>query len=153
MNEEELEKAGSYALRFLSFRPRSEFETRSRLRWKFTNEVVDRTVQNLKDQGLLDDIAFASAWTHSRITYRPRSASMVSRELFQKGVSREVARDAIRDLDDDESAFKAAQKFRGHRSREEYGVYRQRMWGYLQRRGFNAEVISRVSKRLWEEKL
>ena len=87
MNEEELQKADSYALRFLSYRPRSEFEMRSRLRRKFTSEIVHRTVQNLKDRGFLDDIAFASAWTYSRMTYRPRCAYMVSRELFQKGVT------------------------------------------------------------------
>ena len=152
MNEEEQQRAVSYALRFLSYRPRSEFEVRSRLRRKFVTEVVDLTVENLKAQGLLDDIAFAAAWTRSRISYRPRSASMVSRELFQKGVSGDVARDAVKDIDDDESAYVAGQKILVRVIQEEYGKYRLKMWGYLQRRGFNAAVISRVIKRLWEEK-
>ena len=152
MNEKELQRAVSYALRFLSYRPRSEFEVRSRLRRKFVTEVVDLTVESLKAQGLLDDIAFAAAWTRSRISYRPRSASMVSRELFQKGVSGDVARDAVKDIDDDESAYVAGQKILDRVIQEEYGKYRLKMCGYLQTRGFNAAVNSRVIKRLWEEK-
>ena len=152
MIEEELQKAGSYALRFLSYRPRSEFEMRSRLRRKFTNEVVNIIVENLKDRGLLDDIAFASVWTHNRMSHHPRSASMVAKELFQKGVSRDVAGEAVRDLDDEESAYKAGQKSYDRKAQEEHGAYRRRIWGYLQRRGFNASVISRVPNRLWEER-
>src|SRR3990172_8917023 len=62
-----LERARDFSLRLLSYRPRSEKEVRERLgRHGFPPETVEETIARLKDQGLLDEGAFARFWKEGR---------------------------------------------------------------------------------------
>ncbi|MBF8266615.1 MAG: RecX family transcriptional regulator [Dehalococcoidia bacterium] len=153
MDEEKtLEKATSLALRYISYRPRSEAEVRSRLRPKHPGQIVEAVVQRLKEQGLLDDRAFAHAWSQSRANSRPRSAALVRRELLQKGVAHETAQAAASTLDDEESAYSAGQRAARTLAGADYTTFRRRVWGYLHRRGFSQAVVRRTVRRLWEER-
>ena len=98
------------ALRFLSHRSRSEAEVRRRLGREFPESVVETTLAHLKDRGLLDDAAFAQSWRESRERNRPRSRMVLQRELYQRGVSRTVANEALEDLDEEANAMSAGTK-------------------------------------------
>ena len=152
MSEPELsQRAYSAALRFLSYRPRSEAELRSRLRRRFSPAVVDQVVKILKEHDIVDDIRFARAWTESRDSFKPRSALAVKRELRAKGVSSGIAEDAVKGIDDDDNAYRAglsqARKLEG----AGLDTFRRRLWGYLKRRGFGDSVSRRTIMRLWDE--
>ena len=113
MDEDKLlEKATSLALRFLSYRPRSESEVRRRLEAKYPVLVAESVVQRLREQGLLDDTSFAQEWTRSRVSHRPRSAKAIRRELLGKGVDRDTAQAAVETLDDEDSAYHAGMRGR-----------------------------------------
>ena len=57
------QRALDSALRFLSYRPRSEQEVRRRLgRQAWPAEVIEAVVARLRAVGLLDDAAFARLW-------------------------------------------------------------------------------------------
>ena len=84
------------ALHLLSYRPRAEQELRIRLRAKsFPPALVEWCVQLLREQGLLDDHAFASSYVRSRICLRPRGRFRLRQELRQKGVATDIADQAI----------------------------------------------------------
>ena len=142
----------SAALRYLSHRPRSEAEVRVRLREKHPEPVVGKVVGLLKEQGLLDDEAFASAWRSSRANSRPRSAALIRRELLSRGVSQQVAEKAVEDLDEDEAAYNAAGRTADRLADAGYQVFRRKLWGYLNRRGFSQSITRRTVDRLWEER-
>ncbi|MBC7315870.1 MAG: RecX family transcriptional regulator, partial [Chloroflexi bacterium] len=77
----------------------------------------------------------------------------LSAELREKGVNQEVIEAALEplDLDEEESAQRAAEKaLRRYASLDEE-TFRRRLSGYLQRRGFTAEVCRRIVERLWRE--
>ena len=153
MDEDKLlEKATSLALRFLSYRPRSESEVRRRLEAKYPVLVVESVVQKLKEQGLLDDTSFAQEWTRSRVSHRPRSAKAIRRELLGKGVDRDTAQAAVETLDDEESAYRAGLRAAASLADADYNTFRRRLWGYLYRRGFSQAVIRRTANQLWEER-
>ena len=95
------------ALRFLSYRPRSEAEVRRRLSRRFSHSSVDNAIATLREQGLLDDAAFAQFWHQSRERNRPKGISAMRWELLRMGVSRDVADDALEGTDEDESAYRA----------------------------------------------
>ena len=145
------ERAVSSALRFLSSRPRSEREVRRRLERSYTESTVESAVQRLRELGLLDDEAFARAWSQSRAAHRPRSAAMIRRELQAKGVEREVAQESVEPLDDRESAYRAGLRCLPSLTGADYYTFRRRMWGRLQRRGFAQALIRETVTRLWEE--
>jgi regulatory protein len=150
--KESLQKATSSALHYLSYRPRSEAEMRGHLRRKHSQQTVETVVERLKEQGLLDDMAFAQAWSQARASSRPRSAFLVRRELLGKGVARETAQAATETLDDEEIAYAAGQRPARPLAGADYTTFRRRVWGYLQRRGFSQAVMRRTVGRLWEER-
>jgi regulatory protein len=146
------ERARDLSLRFLARRPRSEKEMREGLgRRGFPAEAVEETVARLKDQGLLDEGAFARFWREGRETSSPRSRRLIELELRRKGIDPEMAREAVRDLDEEESALRAAVKKAKSLKGLDEETYRKRMLSYLQRRGFSWELARRTLPRLEED--
>ena len=145
------QRAHAAALRFLSYRPRSEAEVRNRLRRRFPEPLVDEVVELLKEESLVDDARFAGLWAESRESHKPRSAWAVKRELIAKGVDSSLAQEAVQDIDDTESAYRAATKQAHKHVEADFLTFRRRLWAYLQRRGFSASVSRQTTQRLWEE--
>jgi regulatory protein len=142
----------SAALRFLSYRPRAEAELRGRLRQRgFDAASVDIVILKLKEQGLVDDAAFARFWQENRSSFRPRSRALTSLELRRKGVAGDVVAAALSGVGDEDSAYRAAQSKARLLARLGYEVFRRRLRDYLRRRGFNFGVTARTVERLWQE--
>jgi regulatory protein len=146
------EQAYQHALRLISRRPRSESELRENFRRKRLSEgTQDAVFIRLREQGLLDDIAFARTWVENRLTFRPRSAWALKYELRKKGVSDEAIQAALEGYDDDEAAYRAAESA-AHKMRDlSWDDFRRRLSGYLSRRGFQYPTISPVVRRIWKE--
>jgi regulatory protein len=141
------------AYRYLSYRPRSEAELRERLgRRGFPREHIDAVINKLREQGLLDDLAFAQFWVENRAAFCPRSRGLTRSELRKKGVAEEAIRQAVGEMDETEAAYRAALGRARRLSRLEYPEFRQRLGEFLRRRGFTYETINRAVKRAWEER-
>lgn len=77
--------------RFLELRSRSVDEVRRHLLGAaFPEPLVARTLERLLELGILDDLAFATAWVESRDRARPRGQTALRRELGLKGIEREM---------------------------------------------------------------
>ena len=141
------------AFRYLDYRPRSEAELRGRLKRRgFDDEHVEAALARLREQGLVDDLAFAEFWKGNRESFRPRSRRLTALELRQKGVANDVINRVVADIDDEDSAYRAAQN-RAHRLPDaDYREFRHRLGEYLKRRGFGYRVIIRTVERLWQER-
>jgi len=140
------------AYRFLSYRPRSESELRERLyRRDFDGDSVEVVIARLKEQGLVDDVAFAQFWKDSRETFSPRSQWLTRLELRQKGVPANIIDQVVGDVDDDDSAYRAAFGKASRLPLSDYQSFRRRLGDYLKRRGFDYGVINRTVKRVWQE--
>jgi regulatory protein len=139
---------------YLAHRPRSEAEVRQRLRRAgFEEGTVDETVQTLVGQGLLDDRRFAALWVESRTAFKPRSQRMLALELRRKGLGREQIEEALAEAGTDETALAieaGRQRLRAFGSGDEE-TFRQRMGGYLSRRGFSYEQVRAATEALWQE--
>ena len=152
-----LEKAGldsalSVALRYLAARPRSERELRTRLRQRKIGEaVIDRTVEQLKSRGLLDDFTFAQYWVDQRVTFRPRSRRMLEMELRQKGVDGSAIDDATLDMDDEAEAYRAAQRRARSLPTDDFDSFFKKLVDHLARRGFGYATASKTARGLWSE--
>jgi len=138
-------------LNFLAHRSRSEAEIRRRLAATYTGDVVDRVVAWLRNQRYLDDAAFAAEWRRQRELRRPRSEGLIRQELSRLGVSQEVVEAALEGFDGAENAYLAAQKPAARLKTAGYDRFKQRLWAYLERRGFGADVIAKTVQRLWDE--
>ena len=140
------------ALRFLGARPRSEREIRDRLaRHEFDATVVDRVIERLRRIRLVDDAAFATYWVEQRATHRPRGSRLLKQELRQKGVSQDVLAEALPSEDDDDGAYRAAQRKATSLRALDERTFKQRLGAFLQRRGYGYETVRPVVTRLWLE--
>ncbi len=85
------------ALHYLSYRARSEFELRKRLREKeHPAALIEWCVHDLKERGLLDDRTFAEAYARTRLKLKPRGRARLIQELRGKGVERDTADQAVK---------------------------------------------------------
>ena len=139
------------ASRYLSYRPRSEAELRERLsRRGYDDETVGKAIARLKEQGLVNDTAFAQFWKENRDTFSPRSQRLTKLELRRKGVAGEIIDQVVAGVDED-NAYKAALARARRLPATDYTDFRRRLGGYLQRRGFNYGVVEHTVAQLWRE--
>ena len=141
------------ALLYLSYRPRSEPELRERLHKRgFDDDSTAKVITRLREQGLVDDAAFARFWTENRDYFRPRSQRLTRLELKRKGVDEEIIDRVVGEIDDEDSARRAAMKKVRSLAGADYQSFRRRLGDYLKRRGFGYGVITRTVEQLWQER-
>ncbi len=144
-------KAKNAALRLLAYRSRSEGEVRHRLQGRFTVEVIDRTLSDLRRQGLLDDAAFAREWREQREKFRPRGSGVIRQELQRLGVDREIISDALSGFDAAANAYQAGSKYAAKLPVDDSEAFRRKLSGFLHRKGFEGDVLGQTVERLRRE--
>jgi regulatory protein len=134
------------ALTFLGYRARSEKEVRDRLRrYGYGEETVGSVVVRLEELGYLDDEDFARLVAREKARrYGPRR---VSAQLRKSGVDADLAREVVeeqfagtREVEEARSA--AARRYNRVGSNAEA----RRVYGFLVRRGYSAEVCAAVAR-------
>ena len=141
------------AYRYLGYRPRSEVEVRGRLKRRgFDGDYIETVIARLKEQGLVDDVAFAQFWKENRESFSPRSQRLTKLELRRMGVVSDIIDQVVDDIDDGDSAYRAALRKARHWPLSDYQSFRHRLGDYLRRRGFNYEVINHTVERIWRER-
>jgi regulatory protein len=154
---EQADRAHQVALRYLEARPRSAAEIRERLRQKqFPPEVIDPAIARLAELGLADDAAFARFWVENRQTCRPRGLGALRQELRRKGLDRQTIDDVLREQvphgdEADRAATLARGVLRRYTDAPDRATFMRRLGGYLQRRGFELEIIRPIVEQLWQE--
>jgi regulatory protein len=143
------DKAYRYALRFLTFRPRSASEVEKRLFIKgFSAVTIASVIDRLTGEGCLDDAEFARAWVRDRLALKPKGKRALVAELKAKGVAAETAESTVEEtLTEDEEEL-ARRAFRGFKRRLEKGSpgdAKKRTYTFLMRRGFPSDIAVRLS--------
>ncbi|HEY1351223.1 MAG TPA: RecX family transcriptional regulator [Ktedonobacteraceae bacterium] len=153
--EEAHRQAVERAVNYLSFRPRSQAEVRRYLRRKATPpQIIEAVLERLQRQDYVDDRAFASFWRENREQFSPRGSQALRNELRMKGVDREIIDETVSDEHDEELALRAGRRKALtllQAPEMDYTTFRNRLGGFLVRRGFTYDVVTRVVRTLWQE--
>jgi len=141
------------AVKFISYRSRTESEIRRKLSVKgFSDEEIDKALDRLRSNGLVADEQYARSWVESRSASRPRSRRLMAMELRQKGVSDSDIEKALEETeDDDKLAYQAATRYAHRLANLEWDKFRERLSAFLLRRGFAYGTISPFVRRVWSE--
>jgi regulatory protein len=134
------------ALRLLAGRELSVAEVRARLTDRdHTREDVEAAIAQLIESGSLDDRRVARAFARTSLDVKGRGRVRVLRELSVKGISREVAAEAVAevfaDLDERTLVERAIQKKLRGRARIATRADRARLYQHLMRQGFSPGAI------------
>lgn len=136
-------EAKETALRFLSFRRRTEKEIKDKLRQKgFDAKIISLTVEKLKSCDLINDLEFAAAWVKERLALKPRGKRLLRQELWKKGIPKDIIDKATEELcqDEEKAALELLKKAERRYKNLEPAIARRRMYGLLTRRGFSYET-------------
>ena len=139
------------AAHYLSYRPRSESELRERLHRRGFDDSIKAVIAKLKEQGLVDDVAFAQFWKDNRESFSPRSRWLTKLELRRKGVADDIIDQVVDTVDDNNNAYRAALSKARSLPLSDYQGFRRRLGEYLKRRGFGYGVIKHTVEQLWQE--
>lgn len=151
-HEDGIVRAYHHALRLLGYRPRSQMEIKRHLHQKgYPPEAVDAVLQRLSDKRYVDDDAFARYWLEQRQRNRPRGARAIGYELRQKGVDHDIIHQVLIDVDEEASAWAAIERKLDRWQGLDEKTFRQKVMGFLNRRGFAYGVVRGVCQKAWEE--
>lgn len=141
------------AWRLLSYRARTREELRTRLLRKgFRPELVQGALEDLSEQGYLDDSEFAQSLVEARLTgANPRGKQALRAELRRRGVDAEAGEAALAELDEAAAARRAAEKRIRSRPFPDYPSLLRHLAPFLQRRGFSYDTIRATVDALWQE--
>jgi regulatory protein len=117
----------------------------------FSESIIQQVLDKLCRNGLVNDLSFARTWVENRSEFRPRGRRALRMELYQKGIANQVIDTVLRDLDEDELAYRAACKQTRKYRRLDWPDYRRKMTAFLARRGFNYGTAAPVVEKVWSE--
>lgn len=136
----------------LDRRLHSEKELRDKLRRDYPPKIIDKAIEELRKLRLIDDKKFAIAFCEHRKNVQKKGPYLISRELFAKGVSREIIDEAIGEIFEDsdselESAKDALSKY-AHNINDE--KVKKRAFATLVRKGFSINVVKAAMREITE---
>lgn len=156
LDEDTIQKAYNLALRYLSFRMRTKKEMEDYLLKKEINiSVIQKVIQKLLDDNLLNDEQFANFYVTSRINTTTKGPNLVKNELIEKGISIQIADNAVQAYSLEiqyEKAMKIANKRINRASSHSFKKQLQQLQAHLIRNGFSQSVIDTILEEISEEK-
>jgi regulatory protein len=134
------------ALNLLGYRARSEAEVRDRLRrYGYVDETIEVVVLRLQELGYLNDSEFARQKAREKARrYGPRRVSV---ELRKSGVGEALAHEVVEEEFAGRSELGEARSAAERRYNERGSdAEARRVYGFLVRRGYSAEVCAQVAR-------
>lgn len=144
--KEEIEKVYRKAIKFLSYRNRSEKELKNHLLKKtIPEDLIIPVIELLKEQNFLDDRKFAEWWIEQRQEFKGKSKIIIKSELFQKGIDKLLIEEL---LDDNQGDLKTAtliyKKNKYKFDRVEGEEKKNKIANFLRLRGYNWDIIEKI---------
>ncbi|MBI2334805.1 regulatory protein RecX [Candidatus Daviesbacteria bacterium] len=132
--------------RLLSFRDRSEKEIRDYLKNKTSKP--EQIINQLKEQGYIDDEKFAREWVESRRRSKHKGIRAIKAELWQKGIDKEIIEEVTGveclESSEEQIAEKALEKKAKAWQKLESMEFRKKATDFLMRKGFEYSVAKAV---------
>jgi regulatory protein len=147
---EAADAAKQVLLRRLSHAPRTRKELAKDLKDKdISDEVANVALDRFEEVGLINDQALASSYVSSQHERKGLGKNALRQQLRAKGVSDDVALEAISQISDDQefqAAFALACKKIRSLQRDDAKTQLRKIVGVLARKGYSSNLAFRVAK-------
>ena len=150
------QQAQNTVWRLLKIRGRSEQEISERLKRKnFADNVITQTLRYFKESGFINDQRFARDWINARLN-RPFGLSRIRYELKQKGLAAELIKEELGRAAQEHDELDVLRRLVQHRKNYYAGIEpakaKQRLLGYLSRKGFSTgNIIKVINEANWKK--
>lgn len=137
-----------YAYRLLSYRGRSEKELREKLKKKGAcDDTVNTIISRLRSNGFIDDISLAGSLKRYAEEQKHLSISGTRRFLADRGISKDIIENEVKDMDEAESAKKLVEKKLRRMDNYSPDVIIRKLYGILSRKGYPYETIRKTLRK------
>lgn len=152
--ENECYRAYAQAVAYLGVKPRTTKEISQYLTRKIFDETsIAYAVERLESEQLVDDEQYARQFASSRLRSGMKGRLMIRQELQQRGVPKEIASEALSELDRESevNAAKALVEKKGRALKGDIKQRRVKLMTFLLRRGFPGDVVREALREAdWE---
>ena len=143
---EAFKKAKNQALKYLSYRDRSKWEITQYLEKKqHSHLVIQQTLEYLESLDYVDDQRFALQWGQFNINKKKLGRNRLYLELLNKGIDREILENIMSTLYENNPEIELAKECASKKWESLKGVEakkkKRRLFQYLKRKGFSADII------------
>lgn len=155
LNQNDQHDAKDTALRLLARRPHSKKELERKLYIrKFSKEIISSVITNLENNNYLDDEKFSNEFAEEKQKKKHLGKNRIKIHLKEKGVTSEIIDKILNERDDNEefnnALFLAEKKISILKEKEDERKTIQRIYSYLQLKGFNFDVIRGVIAKIFK---
>ncbi len=134
------------ALHLLNQMDRTEEQLRTKLKQGlYTDDMIDRAIAYVKSFGYIEDNGYAKRFILSRQDSKSRKE--IYAKLCQKGIAKEIIERAMEECYEEDEELTAIRKLvekKRFDARNATDSERQKMYGYLARKGFSYDSIRQV---------
>ncbi len=154
--QNEVSKARNDAIRFLSYRPRSEWEVRKKLEEKkYQHDIIEDAIYWLKDENLVNDWEFSWQWLKYQVNKKPAGKIKLKNELYKKRINREIIESVIdsffeKDNDELELAYQLIEKKSNSLQSKNIKLEPQKVLNLLKSQGFSPQIIQKIYEEKFE---
>lgn len=151
MTKQDLQTILNSAYFYLKFRFRTEKEMRKFLekkaeKRKWAKDLIEKAIEELKQQELIDDKKFIQMFVNDRLALKPKGEYVLKQELLKHGVEKELIDEYFANItiNEDEIAYKILlsrwSRFKSLPREKRY----QKAYSFLTLRGFSFETIRKT---------
>jgi regulatory protein len=147
------ERLVNAAIRFVSFRPRSQkeltdFLNKKLTRWKVSGAgLIAKVIGRMEELGYVGDEKFAAWWVDQRTAFKPKGNRFIKMELRAKGVPEAIIVSVLASRGSQsllEAAKQAVAKKLPLWAKLPILERKKKIYEYLARRGFDTSTISKL---------
>lgn len=143
-------KAQDQALSYLSYKKRTAFEVKEKLKdLMVSEEVIEKILSFLEKYHYIDDLDYCISYIRECKKIRPRSVFVIKMELKKRGVTDEILEKALMKevVDEESDCLKLAEKkAKGKMDWNQKEI--QKIYAFLLRKGYSYGLIRDVLKKL-----
>jgi regulatory protein len=143
----------STALRFRSYRPRSEKEIKDHLRKKgFDDVLISKAIAFLSTSRLVDDEEFSRMLCRDKLHLKPAGKLVMKQALFKKGIHKDIIEKVLNEYftqeQEEHLALEEAKKRMKRISSLPPLVMKRKLYEHLLRRGYDSSLTRSIVNQL-----
>lgn len=153
-----LKQAKDKALKYLSYKMRSEKQVRDKLiQNQFPSNVINKVINILKKYNYINDEEFAKTFIKNKMNIKGYGSFKISYDLKLQGINEEVFKKYLYDEnfvnEEKEAIILLKKKIKNIPNIKNIDYKeKQKLYAYLSRRGFSYNTINNVFKKILEDK-
>lgn len=150
----EQKKANEFAIKMISYSAKSVSDVICKMKTHgFEPDVIDTSVELLKEYNYLDDNAYAKSFTSDRKVIKKAGKNLIIQELRMKGIDAAIIQEVVSASCDEVSEFERAlelgkKKIRAAALEKDRMKELKRMYSMLMRKGYSSDVTGKVMTKL-----